>query len=237
MKPGQIAKWKLVGAGIVFAGIGALGALDSMAKSGWRKAEAQVTAISISCHMRAEEKHVGYKTVSEADIPCEAVDAFKAVHADLTWTSTENIDGTLRVPGLNGDAVSALMQLHRTEGRLPQVGDKLVVVQDPKDPGKVARTDSAQTSAMIFAIMGGIGAVILWFAFGAKGRKPKAAAGSAAALDDAAGEAERARKADALIAAAPAKSKSQPAPAAKPMSARPQPAMVTAARSSFGRKR
>jgi hypothetical protein len=243
MKPGQMAKWKLAGAGIVFAGIGLLGALDSMAKASWREAEAKVAAISVSCHMKAEEQHIGYKTVNEADIDCGAVDAFKALHADLNWTSTENIDGTLSVPGLNGDVVSASMQLHRTEGRLPQVGDKLVVAQDPKNPAKVARTDAAQTSALIFVIMGGIGAVILWFAFGVKGKTPKGAAGLG--LDGDAGAAESAKKADALIAAALANNKSQAAPApkpmtaGKPMAARPQPAMVTpgAARSSFGRKR
>jgi hypothetical protein len=206
-----------------------------MAKSGWRRAEAQVSATSISCHMKAEEQHIGYKTVSEADIACEAVDAFKAVNADKSWTSTEKIDGTLSVPGLKGDVVSASMQLYRTEGRLPQEGDKLVVLQDPRNPGKVARTDAAQTSALIFAIMGGIGAVILWFAFGVNGRKPKGALGP----DEAAGDAERTMKADALIAAALAKSKAQPVTAAKQMAARPQPAMVTpgAGRSSFGRKR
>ena len=236
-----VAKWKLLGWGIVFAGIGAFGALDSMAKSSWRKAEAQVAAVSISCHMKAEEQHIGYKTVSEADIDCEMVDAFKALHADLNWTSTENIDGTLSVPGLNGDVVSASMSLHRTEGQLPQVGDKLVVLQDPKNPAKVARTDAAQTSALIFVIMGGIGAVILWFAFGVKGKKPK----GSPVFDGDGGETESAKKADALIAAALAQSKAQPAPAsrpvavAKPMPARQQPAMVTpgAARSSFGRKR
>jgi hypothetical protein len=70
-----------------------------------------------------------------------------------------------------------------------------------------------------------------------KGGKPKGAARLKGALDGAADEADLAKRAEALIIAALAKSEAQSAAPAKPMP--PQPAMATpaAARSSFGRKR
>lgn len=235
------ARWKSGAFGVVFAFIGVLAGGDAMTKSGWRKAEAQVVDVSVSCHMKSEEKHIGYKTVSEADIPCDQQDVFRLVHSDKSWTTREDISGTLNVPGLNGDVASASMTLWRIDGRLPVVGDKFIVAQNPSNPAKVARTDAAGSSALIAAICGAVGAFLLWLAFGLKGgAKPKLGS-MALSPAQAADDAERVRKADALIAAAVARNNSQPAyrPAQMSTPMRPQTAMVTpgAARSSFGKKR
>jgi hypothetical protein len=242
MKSRNMGKWKLAGAGIVFCGIGVFGAVDAMDKAGWRKADAQVTMLEVSCHMKATEHHVGYKTISEADIPCEAVEAFKILHADKTWSSTEQFDATLKVIGADGSTTTAQMDLHRKEGRAPAVGDAFPVMQNPAEPSKVAEMDSAGTAALIAAIFGGIGAVIMWFVFG-MGGKPK----RAPAIDEGADAEASARRADAMIAAAMAQMSKPPTQQpGKPSAGKPAPAMAapraapmiqSGARASFGRKR
>jgi hypothetical protein len=239
----NMGKWKLAGAGVVFCGIGLFGVFDAMDKAGWRKADAQVTALDVSCHMKATEHHVGYKTISEADIPCEAVEAFKILHADKTWSSTERFDATLSVAAADGSTVTAQMDLHRKEGLAPEVGDTFPVMQNPAEPSKVAQMDSAGTALVIAVIFGGIGALIMWFVFGRRST-PKRAPG----IDESADADASAKRADAMIAAAMAEMSKPPAKQAGKQSApaRAAPAMATpraapmiqgGARTSFGRKR
>ena len=240
MKMQGMGKWKLAGAGLVCCALGLFGVLDGMAKAGWRKADAQVIALEVSCHMKATEHHVGYKTISEADIPCESVEPFKMLHSDKTWSSTERFDGTLNVVAADGSTVTAKMDLDRKDGLAPEVGDAFQVLQDPQNPTKVARTDAAGTSAIIGMVFGAIGALIMWFAFGV-GRKPK----GAPTFDENADAEASAKRADAMIAAAmsqmgkpqpsqPSKQPGKPAPAT---ATRAAPMVQGRARASFGLKR
>ncbi|HEV7689554.1 MAG TPA: hypothetical protein VGO52_01970 [Hyphomonadaceae bacterium] len=252
MQPGKGINWKLAVWGLLFLFIGAYEAVSSMTRHGWRRVEAQVATVSVVCHMRSIERFA-----SDVDIPCETEDAFRAEHGTsafssghLDWTTTRRVDMTLIVPGLQGEALDTSLKLWNPRGRPPEAGGKITVQQNLKDLTEVAGTDAAETSALIFAVIGVIGAVILAFAFGVtasgvtaggvrnvKGGKPKGAARLKGALDGAADEADLAKRAEALIIAALAKSEAQSAAPAKPMP--PQPAMATpaAARSSFGRKR
>jgi hypothetical protein len=226
-------KWKLAGAGFVCAAIGVFAIFDSLDKAGWRKAAARVTALEVSCHMKATEHHIAYKTVSEADIPCEAVDAFKILHSDKSWSSTERFDAMLAVAGADGSTATAQMDLNRIEGRAPQVGDALTVIQNPAQPSKVARADSAGTGLMIAFLLGGLGALLLWLAFGNGGKRKEAL------VVDAQTEGEdSAKRADAMIAAAMAQtSKPVSKQPAMVVTARPAPMVQAGSRTSFGKKR
>lgn len=244
MKMGDMGKWKLVGAGVVCCGIGLMGAYDAMRKTSWRTADAQVTALEVSCHMKATEHSVGYKTVYEKDIPCEAVDVFKSIHADKTWSTTEQFDATLKVTGADGSTTTAQMDLHRKDGVAPAVGDAFPVVQDPANPSKVAQMDSAGMSALVGILFGAVGALIMWFAFGGFGKARRARTTDTVAE----GEASE-KRAEAMIAAAMAQMNKQQAKPAQAAPAKPSfqkaaqkaaprvPLVQGGARTSFGLKR
>ena len=231
----NVNKWKLAGAGAMCCALAAFGLFDAMDKAGWRKAQAEVLQVTVACAMKATEQKVGYKEVSEATIPCEAVELFKQMHADKSWSSTEHFDAQLEVEDANGAVTLAAMALDRVKGRAPEAGDNIVVLQDPADPAKVAKAGSAGTGLTMAALFGAIGGGILWLAF----RKPgEAKAGSTGAgkkpkhrapvIDEEAEARASAARADALIANVLAnggrvnpepKTAREPAPQPRPMAA------------------
>ncbi|MER9394127.1 MULTISPECIES: hypothetical protein [unclassified Mesorhizobium] len=214
--------------------IAVFGGKDMIKKSGWPEAPAEILAVNVECDMESTTHKIVYKTVSTATIPCELVDAFKTVHADKEWKVTQKFTGTLRV-GTGADAVEATMELNKNGAREPQVGDKLTVVQNPANPTQIERTGMTGTRLTIVIGAGLLGALLLYLAF-----KPRRRMSTSAVAGNPAGDAgadQRARQADALIAAALAKQATLPN----------QPARVAAAglaregrfsgqRTSFGRR-
>lgn len=183
------------------------GGKDMLKKGGWPEVPAEVLVVNVECDMESTAHKIVYKTVSTATIPCELVDAFKTVHADKEWKVKQKFTGTLRV-GTGADAVEATMELNKDGGREPQVGDKLTVVQNPASPTQIERT--GVTGARLTIVIGGglLGALLLYLAF-----KPRRRAAAYAVAGNPAGDAgadQRARQADALIAAALAKQATLP---------------------------
>ncbi|MER9447284.1 hypothetical protein [Mesorhizobium sp. M0254] len=202
-------------------------------KSGWPEAPAEILAVNVECDMESTAHKIVYKTVSTATIPCELVDAFKTVHADKEWKVTQKFTGTLRV-GTGADAVEATMELNKNGAREPQVGDKLTVVQNPANPTQIERTGMTGTRLTIVIGAGLLGALLLYLAFKPRRRMSTSVAGNPAGD---AGADQRARQADALIAAALAKQATlpnQPARVAAAGSARE--GRFSGQRTSFGRR-
>ena len=180
------------------------GGKDMLKKGGWPEVPAEVLVVNVECDMESTAHKIVYKTVSTATIPCELVEAFKTVHADKEWKVKQKFTGTLRV-GTGSDAVETTMELNKDGGREPQVGDKLTVVQNSANPTQIERT--GMTGARLTIVIGGglLGALLLYLAF-----KPRRRADAYAAAGNFAGGGgadQRARQADALIAAALAKRK------------------------------
>lgn len=214
--------------------IAVFGGKDMIKKNGWPEAPAEILSVNVECDMESTAHKIVYKTVSTATIPCELVDAFKTVHADKEWKVKQKFTGTLRV-GTGADAVEATMDLNKNGDREPQVGDKLTVVQNPANPTQIERTGMTGTRLTIVIGAGLLGALLLYLAFKPRRRASAYAVGGNLAGD--AGADQRARQADAMIAAALAKQATLPN----------QPARVAAAglaregrfsrqRTSFGRR-
>ncbi|RUX52903.1 hypothetical protein EN742_03280 [Mesorhizobium sp. M4A.F.Ca.ET.020.02.1.1] len=210
-------------------------ARDIIAKSGWPQVPAEITAVTVECLMESTQHRIVYKTVSSASIPCELVEAFKSVHADKEWTVKQKFTGTLRV-GAGADAVEATMDLNKSGGREPQVGDKLVVVQNPAKATQVERAGMTGTRVMLAVGAAALGALLLFLAF----RRPRPSSANVAAAglpgDNAS---ERARQADAMIAAALAKQATlnNQGPAGRQAAAGlAREARLSGQRTSFGRK-
>lgn len=232
-----MAKIKLVMIGGFCLLIAIFGGKDIIKKSGWPQAPAEILAVNVECDMESTAHKIVYKTVSTATIPCELVDAFKTVHADKEWKVTQKFTGTLRV-GTGADAVEATMDLNKNGGREPQVGDTLTVVQNPANPTQIEPTGMTGTLITIVVGAGLLGALLLFIAF--RGSRPaQARATTSNFADDAAGDAERARKADAMIAAALAKQATLPnqgAPARIAAAGLAREGRFSGQRPSFGRR-
>ncbi|MES0023848.1 MULTISPECIES: hypothetical protein [unclassified Mesorhizobium] len=214
--------------------IAVFGGKDIIKKSGWLEAPAEILAVNVECDMESTAHKIVYKTVSTATIPCELVDAFKTVHADKEWKVTQKFTGTLRV-GTGTDAVEATMGLSKNGDREPQVGDKLTVVQNPANPTQIERTGMTGTRLTIVIGAGLLGAVLLYIAF--RPRRQASAYATAGNLAGDAGADQRARQADAMIAAALAKQATlpnQPTPTAAAGLARE--GRFAGQRTNFGRR-
>lgn len=232
------AKIKLTVIGGFCVLIAVFGGKDIIKKSGWPEAPAEVLAVNVECDMESTAHKIVYKTVSTATIPCDLVEAFKTVHADKEWKVTQKFTGTLRV-GTGAGAVETTMDLNKNGAREPQVGDTLTVVQNPANPTQIEPTGMTGTRITIVVGAGLLGALFLFIAF--RGSRPAAARATTASFaDDAAGADERARKADAMIAAALAKQGAMPgqsAPAGRMAAAeQARQARYAGPRTSFGRR-
>ena len=216
--------------------IAVFGGKDMIKKNGWLEAPAEILAVNVECDMKSTAHKIVYKTVSTATIPCELVDAFKTVHADKEWKVTQKFTGTLRV-GTGTDAVEATMDLNKNGAREPQVGDKLTVVQNPANPTQIERTGMTGTRLTIVIGAGLLGALLLYIAF-----RPRRQASNYATTGNLAGDAgadQRAREADALIAAALAKQATLPnqgAPARMAAAGLAREGRFSGQRTSFGRR-
>jgi len=216
--------------------IAVFGGKDMINKSGWPEAPAEILAVNVECNMESTAHKIIYKTVSTATIPCELVEAFKTVHADKEWKVSQKFTGTLRI-GTGADAVEATMDLDKNGTREPQVGDKLTVVQNPAKPTQIER--SGMTGARLTIVIGAglLGALLLYIAYMPRRRTPAYATAGNLAGD--AGEDQRARQADAMIAAALAKQAalSSQGPAGRIAAAgAAREARFAGQRTSFGRK-
>jgi hypothetical protein len=232
------AKIKLILIGGFCLLIAFFGGKDMIKKSSWPEAPAEILAVNVECNMESTAHKIVYKTVSTATIPCELVDAFKTVHADKEWKVSQKFTGTLRV-GTGADAVEATMDLNKNGAREPQVGDTLTVIQNPANPTQIEPTGMTGTRLAIVIGAGLLGALLLFIAF--RGSRPaQARATTANFADDAAGDAERARKADAMIAAALVNQGAMPgqgAPAGRMAAAeQARQARYAGPRTSFGRR-
>lgn len=231
-----MTKIKLVVIGGFCLLIAVFGGKDLLKKNGWPQAPAEILAVSVECYMESTANKIVYKTVSSATIPCELVDAFKTVHADKQWKVTQKFTGTLRV-GTGADAVEATMELNKNGAREPQVGDKLTVAQNPANPTEIERTGMTGVRLAIVAGSGMLGALLLFIAF--KPRRRASAHAMAGNLAGDAGADQRARQADALIAAALAKQatlSNQGAPARVASAGLAREGRFSGQRASFGRR-
>ncbi|UVK39088.1 hypothetical protein LHFGNBLO_000406 [Mesorhizobium sp. AR10] len=216
--------------------IAVFGGKDMIKRSGWTEASAEILAVNIECDMESTAHKVVYKTVSTATIPCELVDAFKTVHADKEWKVSQKFTGTLRV-GTGADAVEATMDLNKNGSREPQVGDKLTVVQNPANPTQIERTGMTGTRLTIVIGAALLGALLLFIAF--RPRRQSSAYAMAGNLAGDAGADQRARQADAMIAAALAKRATltnQGAPARIAAAGLAREDRFSGQRTSFGRR-
>ncbi|RAZ91171.1 hypothetical protein DPM33_07575 [Mesorhizobium hawassense] len=208
-------------------------ARDMITKSNWPRVPAEVVAVKTESLMESTQHRIIYKTVSSASIPCEMVDAFKAMYADKEWTVTRKFTGTLHV-GAGADAVETTLDLHKSGDREPQAGDKLMVVQNPARPAQIQ--DAGRTGSRLMITVGAavIGALCLFFAF--RRRRPPSAAPTTAGL--AGDNAARARKEDAMIAAALTKQAALPGQGAAGRQAAATQAREArfSGRASFGRR-
>ena len=232
-----MGKIKLVLIGGFCLLIAVFGGKDLIKKSSWPQAPAEILAVNVECDMKSTAHKIVYKTVSTATIPCELVEAFKTVHADKEWKVTQKFTGTLRV-GTGADAVEATMDLNKSGGREPQVGDTLTVVQNPTNPTQIEPAGMTGTRLTIVVGSGLLGSLLLFIAFRGSG-PARARSTTTTFADDEAGDAERARKADAMIAAALAKQATLPnkgAPARIAAAGLAREGHLSGQRASFGRR-
>jgi hypothetical protein len=199
---GGMLKWKVAGAGALFCAFSAFAMFQAAEKSGWSRAQAVITSVTAECAMKSTERHIGYKTISEATVPCDMADAFEAYHADKSWTRTETFKAELRVTGAGGETVETKLDLSRDGGRAWQRGDRLVVLQNPVAPLDVAKGDTAGVNGQIAIGSGIIGAILLAVAFVGMGKGKQQKQVAAPALDEEADARASLARADALIAAA-----------------------------------
>lgn len=231
----SVSKIKLIMIGGFCLLVAVFCARDMIARSGWPQVPAEVIAVNTECLMESTQHRIIYKTVSSASIPCEMVDSFKALYSDKEWTVTRKFNGTLRV-GAGADTVETTLDLHENQGREPQAGDHLMVVQNPARPTQIQ--DAGQTGSRLMITVGAavIGALCLFFAFR---RRRAPSAGVAAAGLSGGNAADRSRQADAAIAAALARH--QAAPSAQGPAGRQAAAMQArearfSGRANFGRR-
>lgn len=222
-----IRKGKILGLALLCLAVCAGGAITMMKQSNWHQSQARIVAITLECGMRARQGDYVYTK----DLPCEMVETFKLVHADKTWSVTERYKSTVQFAGADGAQAKADMTLYARDGRKPQVGDTLVVLQNPQDSSQVERAETAGMTLLIKIGAGMLGAAILVFLFRGK---PAPRKKPTPANDDAANENERNARADAMIAAALARQKTEKQAAPPPMVTR---VGAPAARAGFGRKR
>lgn len=144
--------------GIVGMIIGVGGLLDVATKQNWPVLEARVLSVDVSCEMKATERGILSKTTSTATVPCDGVDLFKAMYPDQTWQVHTKYMGLLRL-GAAGPTADLL--LYKVDGRPPEAGDIVSVVQNPAKPSQIALASSRSLSnGLLFAGVGAVGALL-----------------------------------------------------------------------------
>jgi hypothetical protein len=234
----RTAKIKLILIGGFCMLIAVFGGKDMIRKGGWPEVPAEIVSVNVECQMESTKNSIVYKTVSSASIPCEMVEPFKALHSDKTWTVTRKFTGTVRV-GTDAGIVETTMDMETSHGREPQVGDKITVIQNPARQTQVER--SGMTGARLMIVFGAavVGALCLFFAFRRRRSPPAGAMAQSSFAGDALDTSERARKADAMIAAALARqggTSNQAVSGRMAAAASAREARYAGPRASFGRK-
>lgn len=176
----SISAIKMVVIGGICLIFAAFSAKDLIKKSGWPETPAEVIAVKTECLMESTEHKIVYKTTSRAEISCDMVDAFKALYSEQEWTVNQKFHGTLRV-GAGAIVVQAAMELDKHDGREPRPGDKLTVLQNPANPGEIAKAGQAGIGLSMTLGAAIIGSLCLFLVF--RSRRPARPASTANFID------------------------------------------------------
>ncbi len=140
--------------------------MKSATEGSWLPAQGRILSIVESCMLKATEYDILTKTRYSKELPCELVDAFKAVHADKTWSVSHIYSGAVEVE--RADATSTIeMSLHYIKNTPPAVGDILALRQNPADPTQVSYENRSATYPKLIAIAGAVAVPLLWLGLGA----------------------------------------------------------------------
>lgn len=156
---------KTLAFGLVFGAVAVMAATTMADQSTWTKVEGKVLGVTKLCRMEATERGVMTKTTFSAEIDCEGVPYFEALHSDKSWRSTEIYKGSVRVTG-GGPTATMELPLTASKGREPARGDILSLIRDPDDPQKVV-APTPEGMPIVSLVLGLMGALFTWMGLGA----------------------------------------------------------------------